>query len=84
MTLMVSMSSTDRGSTCSKCGEMVISPDRSVFVSEWSVLNFWSCAQCGEQFDTMACRLKGAELETSATKDELLRSLSAASELMVS
>ena len=84
MTEMVSMSSTDRGTTCSKCGETVFSPDRSVFVSEWFVLNLWSCTQCGDQFDTAACRLNDTELEGSARKAELLLSLSAASGSMVS
>ena len=40
------------GKVCPGCGEEVVSPDRSEFVSERLVLNLWSCAKCGNRFET--------------------------------
>jgi ribosomal protein L37AE/L43A len=39
--------------TCAKCGEALIAPDWSEFVSERLVLNLWSCT-CGDRFQTEA------------------------------
>jgi ribosomal protein L37AE/L43A len=41
--------------TCAKCGEMLIAPDWSEFVSERLVVNLWSCTKCGDRFETTAC-----------------------------
>jgi ribosomal protein L37AE/L43A len=38
--------------TCVKCGEALIAPDWSEFVSEQLVLNLWTCTKCGDRFQT--------------------------------
>src|SRR5512141_2834966 len=40
--------------TCLKCGEALIAPDWSEFVSERLVLNLWTCTKCGDRFETKA------------------------------
>ncbi len=38
---------------CNKCGNSLIAPEWSCdFTEEGSVINFWSCADCGNQFET--------------------------------
>ena len=39
---------------CALCGEMLIAPDWSEFVSERLVVNLWSCSKCGDRFETTA------------------------------
>ena len=44
-----------RGITCSKCGDSLIAPERSEYLSkEQLVSNHWSCANCGNHFETEA------------------------------
>jgi hypothetical protein len=46
---------------CVKCGEALIAPDWSEFVSERLVVNLWSCTKCGDRFETKgvyACRCR--------------------------
>jgi RNase P subunit RPR2 len=50
---------------CAKCGEMLIAPDWSEFVSERLVVNLWTCTTCGDRFDTCACRSADDELKMS-------------------
>ena len=40
--------------TCVKCGEALIAPDWSEFVSERLVLNLWTCTKCGDRFGAIA------------------------------
>jgi len=40
--------------TCVKCGEALVAPDWSEFVSERLVLNLWTCTKCGDRFETKA------------------------------
>jgi hypothetical protein len=40
--------------TCAKCGEALISPDWSEFVSERLVINLWCGTKCGDRFETVA------------------------------
>ena len=40
--------------SCDKCGEALIAPRWSEYVSDGLVLNFWSCTKCGFQFETEA------------------------------
>jgi ribosomal protein L37AE/L43A len=47
--------------TCAQCGEALIAPDWSEFVSERLVLNLWSCTKCGDRFQTEAYMPAGAE-----------------------
>ena len=65
MAMMSSMSSTDHGTTCVKCGEMLFIPDWSEFVSERLVVNLWSCGRCGDRFETLACMSVDAEFNMS-------------------
>ena len=60
-----SMSSTDHGTNCVKCGETLFTPDWSAFVSDWLVVNLWSCDRCGDRFETLACMSEDAELSMS-------------------
>ena len=50
---------------CAKCGEALIAPDWSEFVSERLVVNLWSCDRCGDRFETLACMSEDAELNMS-------------------
>ena len=50
--------------TCVKCGEALIAPDWSEFVSEHLVLNLWICTKCGDRFETKAY-MPDAELKMS-------------------
>jgi len=49
---------------CVKCGEALIAPDWSEFVSERLVVNLWICTKCGDRFETQAC------MPADAPKDE--------------
>ncbi len=37
---------------CSRCGDRLIAPEVSEFVSEEEVRHYWSCARCGHEFET--------------------------------
>jgi len=50
---------------CAKCGEALIAPDWSEFVSERLVLNLWTCTECGDRFETKAYMPADAELKLS-------------------
>jgi predicted amidophosphoribosyltransferase len=54
MAMLPSMSSTDHGTRCVGCGEMLFIPDWSEFVSERLVVNLLCCGRCGERFETSA------------------------------
>jgi ribosomal protein L37AE/L43A len=49
------------GTTCEKCGEALIAPEWSEFVSERLVINIWSCGNCGLEFETEAYFSAGAK-----------------------
>jgi hypothetical protein len=49
--------------TCEKCGEPLIAPEWSEFVSGGLVLNLWSCTKCDCRFETEACMPPDAESE---------------------
>ena len=55
MTTVASFRNSEFETTCEKCGEALIAPEWSEFVSETLVLNLWSCAKCGCRFETEAC-----------------------------
>jgi hypothetical protein len=39
---------------CNKCGNWLIAPEWSYeFPEEGSVINLWSCVDCGNQFETV-------------------------------
>jgi len=68
-TVIKSFSSTDHGTTCAKCGEPLIAPEWSEFVTEELVLNLWSCMSCGNRFETEACMPADVEADAEAIKD---------------
>ena len=37
---------------CSRCGDRLIAPEVSEFVSEEEVRQHWSCTRCGHEFET--------------------------------
>mgnify|MGYP001558473927 CR=1 FL=1 len=54
MTTVASTHNTDCGTTCIQCGDALIAPEWSEYVSERLVLNLWSCSKCGCRFETEA------------------------------
>jgi hypothetical protein len=67
MAMMESLSSTDHGTTCAECGESLIAPDWSEYLSERLVLNLWSCPKCGCRFETEACM----QADVDSTNDRM-------------
>ena len=49
---MTTTASLHQSSKCAACGEWLIAPERSTYVSEELVCNFWVCAKCGNEFET--------------------------------
>ena len=39
-------------SKCAGCGEWLIAPERSTYVSDEQVSNYWVCPKCGNEFET--------------------------------
>jgi len=39
------------GTSCDQCHHDLIAPKRSEYVSEEQVRHFWSCANCGHEFE---------------------------------
>ena len=54
MTAIASTHNSDCGTTCIQCGDALIAPEWSEYVSERLVLNLWSCSKCGSRFETEA------------------------------
>jgi len=61
MTTVASIRNFEFEMTCEKCGDKLIAPEWSEFVSETLVLNLWSCAKCGSRFETEALMPADAE-----------------------
>lgn len=61
-------SSSNFGTTCEKCGEKLIAPEWSEYVSERLVINLWSCSKCGCEFETEACMPADAMSDDTAIK----------------
>ena len=51
----------DYGMTCPQCGDAMIAPEWSKFVTKQRVLNFWSCTECGCCFETLESVLPNAK-----------------------
>jgi len=49
---MTTGTSLNQSSKCAACGEWLIAPERSTYVSEELISNFWVCAKCGNEFET--------------------------------
>ena len=58
-----------RKTTCAKCGEQLIAPEWSEYLSQESVVNLWQCTKCGYQFETELCVPADAEAVTLAIED---------------
>jgi RNase P subunit RPR2 len=69
MTTVASFRNADPETTCAKCGEPLIAPEWSEFVSEGLVLNLWTCTSCGNRFETEVCMPADAEANAEAIKD---------------
>ena len=69
MTTIASFRNSKYETTCAKCGGTLIAPEWSEYVSERLVLNFWSCAKCGCQFETEACLAPNTEAVAEAITD---------------
>jgi len=54
VTKVAAIRNSERETTCVKCGETLIAPEWSEYVSEGLVLNLWSCWNCGQRFETEA------------------------------
>ena len=55
MTTSASTRHSDVGMSCVQCGEPLIAPLRSAYVSPREVLNLWSCPACGFALEVPAC-----------------------------
>jgi ribosomal protein L37AE/L43A len=55
MTTVASFRNSKSETTCGACGETLIAPEWSEFVSERLVINLWSCPECGCKFETETC-----------------------------
>ena len=69
MTKVASIRNSEHETTCVKCGETLIAPEWSEYVSEGLVLNLWSCRNCGQRFETEA---RIPAVTTSKVDSELL------------
>jgi len=49
---MTTIKSLRQSSKCAACGEWLIAPERSTYVSEEQVKNLWVCPKCGKEFET--------------------------------
>jgi len=54
VTKVAAIRNSEHETTCVKCGETLIAPEWSEYVSEGLVLNLWSCSKCGRRFETEA------------------------------
>lgn len=55
--------------TCANCGEPLIAPEWSEYVSEQLVLNLWSCTKCGSEFETKVSMLPDTKADAEAMTD---------------
>ena len=54
---------------CAKCGEPLIAPEWSEYVSKQSVVNLWQRTKCGCRFETEVCVPADAEADALVIKD---------------
>lgn len=62
MATVASLGGTAHEMICDKCGSSLIAPEWAEYFSEEGVvLNLWSCANCGNRFETEAFVPPGSE-----------------------
>ena len=67
MTTVASFRGSAFPTVCIKCGEALIAPQWVEYFSEEQVvLNLWSCAKCGNRFETEALAPADAEPESDS------------------
>jgi hypothetical protein len=49
---MRTISSVRQSCKCENCGQWLMAPERSTFVSEEQITHFWVCPKCGNEFTT--------------------------------
>lgn len=54
MTTVASVRNFKNETTCAKCGEALIAPEWSEYISERLMINVWSCPSCCYQFEIEA------------------------------
>ena len=64
MTTVASIRNSAHEMTCAKCGDVLIAPEWSEYVSGRLALNLWSCTNCGYRFETEAFVPADAESES--------------------
>jgi RNase P subunit RPR2 len=69
MTTVASFRNSEYETTCTKCGEPLIAPEWSEYVSEQSVLNLWHCTKCGCRFETEICVPADTEADAVVIKE---------------
>jgi len=73
MTTVASFRNFEFETTCAKCGDSLIAPDWSEYLSEAQlVLNLWTCTNCGNRFETEACMATDA---VAMSKDGAIKAL---------
>ena len=48
---MTTIKSLHQSSKCAACGEWLIAPERSTYVSKEQANNLWVCPKCGNEFE---------------------------------
>ena len=49
---MTTLGSLRQSFKCESCGQWLMAPERSTFVSEEQVTHLWICSKCGNEFET--------------------------------
>jgi len=52
MARIASIRHSEQWMTCTKCGDALIAPEWSEYVSKQHVRHFWNCTNCDYQFET--------------------------------
>jgi hypothetical protein len=76
MTTIASTRRSGYGMTCAQCGDLLIAPEWSEYLSEGQVVSLRSCTKCGLRFETEACMPADAEsVNDIMTMEEIFPSL---------
>jgi hypothetical protein len=61
MTRMASTRRSDYWMACVRCGDMLVAPERSEYVSDGQVRNLWRCSECSCSFEISVLLPKAAQ-----------------------